>query len=197
MVNKEVINMFKVGDKVIITNNLRYGVVYHTFNRSEILVFTYAEAVYLRNKEATVIDVLDEYGVRLDVDKGGHVWPTYLLNNADLRYLLQNDIFGELSNGELFKVHNPFLVLESGETLTIKHFDKNLYSVKDSLYINTLSEKCKDFIDYYDSKYIYVHNLGFGDEYVYKTVDELKKYYEKSTDQKVIIVYDLKNEDNL
>ena len=45
--------------------------------------------------------------------------------------------------------------------------------------------------------YILIHYLGFGDEYVYKTVDELKKYYEKSTDQKVIIVYDLKNEDNL
>lgn len=189
--------MFKVGDKVTITNNLRYGVVYHTFNKNEILSFTYAEALYFRNKEATVLDVLDKHSVMLDIDKCGRVWPIYLLNNADLRYLLQDDIFGELSNGELFKVRNPFLVLESGETLSIKHFDKNLYSAKDSLYINTLSEKCKDFIDYYDSKYVYVHNLGFGDEYVFKTVDELKKYYEKSTDQKVIIVYDLEKEDNL
>ena len=190
--------MFKVGDKVIITNNLRYDVIYHILNRSETLFFTCAETLYLHNKEATVLEVLDEHSVRLDIDKGCHIWPTYLLiPTINYKELLKDGMFGELSDNRVFVVAKPYLVLESGILMNISSFDDKLYSVIYNRCVKTISEECENFRAYYNRKRIDLSEFGQRENYVFQTVDELKKYYEDSEKEKVIIVYDLEKEDNL
>ena len=190
--------MFKVGDKVTITNNLRYNVVYHILNRNETLFFTCAETLYLRNKEATVLEVLDEHSVKLDIDRGCHIWPAYLLiPTINYKELLKDGMFGELSDNRVFVVAKPYLVLESGMLMNISSFDDKLYSRRYNICVKTLSEECENFRAYYNRKRIDLSEFGQRENYVFKTVDELKKYYEDSTKEKVIIVYDPEKEDNL